>query len=343
MPAACRACTTSASAGADPPGRLIRPDPAPRLDRGKRDKNGPGASFRDFRGTRRPGPVRCVRREPRGRGGIPRPHHGPVARRRVLPGPGAWGARARPGVRVRPPRRGRGHAHRAGPDGQGPDRGHRPGRASPAAPGAGRPAHPAPAARSAAAGGHPRPPVADRTAALQRPRRERDLAPLRRVQPLLRVGAGPVNGLHLRLLPDSGVLSGRGPGVQVRPGRTQARAAQRDAAARRRLRLGRHGHARGPGIRRPRARGHAVRTAGGLGPGGHRESRTVRPGRGPPPRLPGCRRDRLRRGQLDRAHRAHRHAAASGLLRVPARQAPAGGPPAESLHHPPGQHRARRP
>src|SRR6201996_8133456 len=69
----------------------------------------------------------------------------------------------------------------------------------------------------------------------------------------------------------------------------------------------------------------------------------VRPGRGPPPGLPGRARDRLRRGQLDRPDRAHRHAPAARLLSVPAGQAQARGPPAQPLHHPPGQHRARGP
>src|SRR5277367_5302842 len=47
------------------------------------------------------------------------------------------------------------------------------------------------------------PPRADRRPdALQEPGRELDLTPLRRVQPVLRVGARPDDGLHLRLLPD---------------------------------------------------------------------------------------------------------------------------------------------
>ena len=44
-------------------------------------------------------------------------------------------------------------------------------------------------------------------------------------------------------------------------------------------------------------------------------------------------RDRLRRDQLDRAHRAHRPGAAAGLLPVPVRQAAAGRAAAQPLHH----------
>ncbi len=168
----------------------------------------------------------------------------------------------------------------------------------------------APAAPDAAAtpGGPGAPPLAGRAAALQGPRRQRDLPPLRRVQPVLRVGARAEHGLHLRLLPARGRDPGRGAGQQVRPGRAQAGAARGHAAARRGLRLGRHGDARRAGVRRQGARRHAVRAAGRLGPGRDRAGRTVRAGRGPAPGLPGRAGDRLRRGQLDRAHRAHRQA-----------------------------------
>ena len=49
--------------------------------------------------------------------------------------------------------------------------------------------------------------------------------------------------------------------AQVRPGRPQAGPAAGHAAAGRRLRLGRHGHARGPGVRREGARRDAVRAS----------------------------------------------------------------------------------
>ena len=114
----------------------------------------------------------------------------------------------------------------------------------------------------------------------------RHLAPLRRVQHVLRVGARPVDGLHLRLLPAGRCDPGRGAGLQARPGGPEAGPAPGDAAARRGLRLGRHGPARRPGVRRPGARRDPVRAAGGLGAAGHREAGPGRAGRGPPPRLP---------------------------------------------------------
>ena len=163
---------------------------------------------------------------------------------------------------------------------------------------------------AAAAGSAGEPQVAGRPAALQGPRRQRDLAPLRRVEPLLRVGARAVDGLHLRLLPAGGCLARGGAGVQVRPGRAQDRAARGHAAAGRGMRLGRHGHARGQGVRGQGARGDAVGPAGVVGAAGHRRGRAVRAGRGPAPRLPRRARDRVRRGELDRADRAHRQGTA---------------------------------
>ena len=78
---------------------------------------------------------------------------------------------------------------------------------------------------------------------------------------------GPTMAYTCACYPRAGRDPGRGAGVQVRPGRPQAGAARGDAAARRRLRLGRHGDARRAGVRRQGARGHAVRPAGRLGPG----------------------------------------------------------------------------
>ena len=196
---------------------------------------------------------------------------------------------------------------------------------------------------AATAGGHAAPPLAGRPAALQDPRRQGDLAPLRRVQPVLRVGARAVDGVHLRLLPPRGRDPGGGAGEQVRPGRPQARARRGHAAARRRLRLGRHGDARGAGVRRQGARRHAVRPAGRVGAGRDRARGAVRARRGAAPGLPRRAGDRLRRGQLDRPDRAHRQAEPAVLLLVPVRQARSRRPAAEPLHHPAGQHRARHP
>ena len=96
----------------------------------------------------------------------------------------------------------------------------------------------------------------------------------------------------------------------------QARPAARAAAARRRLRLGRHGAARRARVRRPGARRHAVAAAGVLGQGGDRPRGARRPRRGAPPRLPRRDGDRLRRRQLDRPHRAHRGPQLPGVLRA---------------------------
>ena len=182
-----------------------------------------------------------------------------------------------------------------------------------------------------------------RPAALDGPRRRGHPPPLRRLQPLLRDGARPVDDLHLRGVPHRGRHARGGAGRQVRPGRPQARPQARHAAARRRLRLGRHGPPRGPRVRRQGARRHALGAAGVVGQGGHRPRGAGRPRRGPPLRLPRRARGRLRRDQLDRAHRAHRRAAVPRLLRLPARQAPPAGPAAQPLHHPPAQPAARRP
>ena len=59
-----------------------------------------------------------------------------------------------------------------------------------------------------------------------------------------------------------------------------------------------------------------------------------RPRRGAAPRLPARRGDRVRRGLLDRADRAHRGEELPGVLRVHPRQAAPAGPAAQPLHHP---------
>ncbi len=79
-----------------------------------------------------------------------------------------------------------------------------------------------------------------------------------------------------------------------------------DAAARRRLRLGRHGHARRQALRGQGHRRDAVRAAGRLRPGVDRAGRADRPGGDPLQRLPRRRRVGLRRRLVHRTHRAHR-------------------------------------
>ena len=73
---------------------------------------------------------------------------------------------------------------------------------APRRPAPARPPHAADLAAPPPAAAPARVPAPARAAALQAARLEGDLAPLRRVQPLLRVGARPVDDLHVRVLPD---------------------------------------------------------------------------------------------------------------------------------------------
>ena len=109
------------------------------------------------------------------------------------------------------------------------------------------------------------------------------------------------------------------------------------ATARRRLRLGRDGPPRRQGVRRPRARRDPLAGAGRVGPAEDQGRGARPPRRGAAPRLPRREGDRLRRGELDRADRAHRRRPLPGVLPVPARQAGAGRAAAQPLHHPAGQ------
>ena len=191
---------------------------------------------------------------------------------------------------------------------------------------------------AAAAGGAARlAPRAGGAAALQAPRRRGDPAPLRRLEPVLRDGPRAVDDVHLRRLPDGRGHARAGAGREVRPGVPQAR----PAAGQRLLDVGcgwgEHGAARGP-QRRPRPRRDAVPGAGRVGAGRDQGRGAGPPRRGAPPRLPRRRRERFRRGQLDRPHRAHRRRELPGLLRLPLPQAAPGRPAAQPLHHPAGQH-----
>ncbi len=99
--------------------------------------------------------------------------------------------------------------------------------------------------------------IAEGLAAQQDPRRRGDPPPLRRLEHVLRVGARPVDDLHLRVLPAPRRDAGRGAGEQVPAGVREAAAEAGRPAARRRLRLGRHGALRRP-PRREGDRRHAV-------------------------------------------------------------------------------------
>ena len=241
---------------------------------------------------------------------------------------GAGHARARQGVRLERDRR-RGRSVRgARRDGRHHASGPRPGRAVAARPQAAAALAAPPPARAG-----PRVPPAG-APALEVARPEGDLAPLRRLQPVLRVGARPVHGLHLRGLPH-GVRHARGgAGGQARARRAEARAGAGHATARRRLRLGRDGHARRRRARGRGARRHALAQPGGVGAGGDRPPRARRAGRGAPPRLPGRAGVGVRRGQLHRAHRAHRQGPAAELLPLAVRPAAPRRAAAQPLHHP---------
>ena len=130
---------------------------------------------------------------------------------------------------------------------------------------------------------------------------------------------------------------------QVRPGRAQARPASRACGCSTSAAAGAawsctppsdYGvHALGVTLSRKQAE-WAQKAIAEAGPG--------RPRRGAPPRLPRRRRDRLRRGQLDRPDRAHRQGPPAGAyFRFLLRQAAPRRPAAQPLHHPAGQPGAR--
>ena len=200
------------------------------------------------------------------------------------------------------------------------DHGRRPGRADPAAPRPRRAQGADPPAGAAAAGGADQLAVAERPAPLQEPRRPRDLAPLRRLEPVLRVGARPVDGLHLRRATRPRTPPWRRP---RRPSSTWWPASSACSQGMRLLDVGcgwggmvMHA-AREYGVQalgrdavpssRPSWAQKAIAERGlsDLAEVRHLDYRDVH-------------RDRLRRGQLDRPDRAHRQAQAARLLRVPA-------------------------
>ena len=169
------------------------------------------------------------------------------ARRRAAPASAGW----RPGG-VRPAVRGRaaGLARHRAP---------RPGRVGPAA--------------GAAAGGVPPARRYGRRHS-RAPRRRRRRPPLRRRQRLLPAGPRAVDGLLLRGLGPTRAPAWTPP---RRPSSTWSAGSSGlrpgHAAARRRLRLGQPGAARGAAVRRGRRRHHAVRGAGGAGPQAGRRGR----------------------------------------------------------------------
>ena len=160
---------------------------------------------------------------------------------------GAQRARARPRLRGRRPRRRRRHLRRAGPA-RAPGAGRR--RAGRGRPRPARLVVGSTGCDQLGAVGRPLPPPpeeapAPRPSPFQATRRGRHLAPLRRVERVLPAGAGPDDDLLVRVLHRRGHRPRRRPAHQVRRDLPQARLARGDASARRRLRLGRHGAARG--------------------------------------------------------------------------------------------------
>ena len=154
---------------------------------------------------------------------------------------------------------------------------------------------------------------------------------------------GPSMTYTCACYPRPGRIARRGAGEQVPAGVREAAAEARRPAARRRVRLGRHGALRRP-PRRPGHRRDAVARADVVGAAGDRRGGPRRPGRGALRRLPRHPRERLRRGVVDRAARAHRGAQLPVVLPLPAVAAAPRRAAAQPLHHPPRQHeRARRP
>ena len=147
---------------------------------------------------------------------------------------------------------------------------------------------------------------------------------------------GPSMTYTCACYPRPGRDAGRGAGEQVPAGVREAAAEAGRPAARRRLRLGRHGPLRRP-ARREGDRRHAVEGAGRVGAEGDRRTGPGRPRRGAPLRLPRRPRVGLRRGVVDRADRTHRRAELSGVLPVPQVEDAHRRAAAQPLHHPPRQ------
>ena len=255
-----------------------------------------------------------------GAAGRPGPDHRPVPGRRVLPGPGAGRARPGPRLRVRAPRRGRRHVHRAGPD----DR--RPSRSDIS--------------------------LAERLRLLRELGGPKLLLP--RIPPPpqeVRVNRRWLSGQRHSKQRDATAISHHydvsntfyewvlGPSMAYtcacypRPGRHRWRRRRRTSTTwwpassglRPGMRLLDVGCGWG-GMVLHAAREYGVKALGvtlsaqqaAWAQQAIEDAGPVRAGRGAPPGLPGRHRERLRRGQLDRADRAHRQGPAAGLLLVPA-------------------------
>ena len=129
---------------------------------------------------------------------------------------------------------------------------------------------------------------------------------------------GPSMTYTCACYPDAGRDARGGAGEQVPAGVRQAAAAAGRPAARRRLRLGRHGALRG---RATACKAIGVTLSEEQAAWAQKaiaERGPVRPRRGAPRRLPRRARVRLRRGVLDRADRAHRRAELPVVLPLPA-------------------------
>ena len=188
----------------------------------------------------------------------------------------------------------------------------------PAGPGAGRLARDPPAAAARRGGAPARP------APQQGPRRGGDQPPLRRVQRLLPHRAGPEPDLLVRGVPRPVRHPRAGPGQQVRADLPQARPAAGHAAARRRLRLGRHGACTPPSTTASQAVGVTIsQRQAELAEKRVGRGRAVRPGRDPRAGLPRGGRRPLRRHQLDRHVRARGRGQAGRVLRPAAHAAAA--------------------
>ena len=193
----------------------------------------------------------------------------PIAVSYLAQAPGAHGAGAR--LRVRAPGRRRRHVHRAGPDGPGPaDRTSAWPSGWPCCAGSAGRSVLLPPGPAAAAGGPGQPALADRPAALAGPRRVSAISHHYDVSNTFYEWVlGPSMAYTCACYPSPDATLEQAQAHKFDLVARKLGAAAGDAAARRRLRLGRHGDARRAGVRRPRPRRHAVRAsrpAGRSGP-----------------------------------------------------------------------------
>ena len=152
-----------------------------------------------------------------------------------------------------------------------------------------------------------------RSSARQGTRRRRDLVALRRLESLLRDLPRPLDDLLVRALRARGRFPRSSAMGEVRLDLSQTRASRGQAPARHRVRLGRHGVARGAQLWRAGGGGHDLARAVRVRPQTRGRCRPQRSGRDPVGGLSRCTRRSLRRDQLHRHVRTCRRAPAGDV------------------------------